>query len=827
MFPSRSFRLEVQQVQQSCLFKLSWGTGQQLSATLPYPESLAQLYQQWQRVYHRFYHDFPAATVRGQAEFSGTLARSTVDWRARLVEAEASLLYAFQHWLRGAELYEIQATITQAARYWAGEKTSLLADRSVEVFLTCHPLELERFPWEAWEIGAAAGLARTIRIARTPLDIRHEPVKPQHRRPRILAILGDDTGLDFKIDRQAVEKKLKPIAYLEFVGWQVTTNDIGELKTQIIQALTAELGWDAILFFGHSNETELTGGELAIAPNTSVSIDELTPQLLKAKERGLLFALFNSCNGLKIARSLVNLGLSQVAVMREPIHNTVAQQFLIHFLQALATKCDVHEAMLAATQEMQKSSFTFPSAYLIPSLFRHPEAPLFRLHPWGVKQWLRQLLPTRTEAIALGAILLLSLIPDVQSLLLDARLGVQAVYRDFTHQIPPSPSPPVLLVQVDRDSLMRAKVDAHKINPIDRRYLASLIQQIAQLKAKVIAIDYFFPEPTNEDSALATAVQAAAKKGSRFIFAKDETLPENKAKWLDDRWSLSADILLHSGYVELPSSQNACPQDCPFAYLMALVYTLDRQSSSPTLLPNQTGLTAQVSNLLQSESATSDVAFWKSERLQLSNNFGQVWLQPIIDFSIPPDRVYESVPAWKLMDEKTKFSQIDRQIVLIAPGGYEQADDNFSVPLAISYWRRESAKNSSELPKTSFQGGANPKSKIQNPKSSDVFTGGEIHSYAIHHLLSQHLVIPIPDLWLVGIAALLGKGIALAPGVAERRRKWTIALVGTTLAYGAIGLQVYISGAVLLPWFLPSGIFWSYILLNRKRSSSQNSPASS
>jgi hypothetical protein len=786
---------------------MSWGQGQQLNATLPYPESLAQSYQQWQRVYRSFYHSF----VRGRAEFSGTLGQPIADGRARLVEAEASLLYAFQYWLRSAQLYEIQATITKAARYWAGEKTSLPADRSVEVFLTCHPVELERFPWEAWEIGAAAGLARTIRIARTPLDIRHEPVKPQRRRPRILAILGDDTGLDFKIDRQAVEKKLKPIAVLKFVGWQMTTSDVAELKTQILDTLTDDFGWDAILFFGHSNETELTGGELGIAPHTSISINEITPQLLKAKERGLQFALFNSCNGLKIARSLVDLGLSQVAVMREPIHNTVAQKFLIHSLQALATYGDVHEAMLTATQEMQKSSFTFPSAYLIPSLFRHPEAPLFRLAPWGIRQRLRQLVPTRAEAIALGAILLLSLIPDVQSLLLDARLGVQAVYRDFTQQIPPSTSPPVLLVRVDENSLDKADVNARKIKPIDRQYLARLIQHIhklGNLEAKVIGIDYFLNKSTADDSALEIAVQAAAKKGSWFMFAKDETITEKKAKWLDDRWSLSADASFYPGYVELPSFQSNCPQDCPFAYLLALVYTLDRQSSSPTLLPNQTGLTARVSNLLQSESASSDLAFWKSERLQLSNNFGQVWLQPIIDFSLPPEEVYESVPAWKLMknSQLPLFSEIDRQIILIAPGGYEEADDNFSVPLAISYWR------------------SRPRQQRSSP---GIFTGGENHSYMIHHLLAQHLVIPIPDVWLVGIAALFGKGIALAQVGAARRRRWTIALAGTTVAYGFISLQVYISGAVLLPWFLPSGIFWSYILLNEKRSRSQTSSASS
>ena len=31
------FQLEVQQIDRTCLFKLAWGKGQQISATLPYP----------------------------------------------------------------------------------------------------------------------------------------------------------------------------------------------------------------------------------------------------------------------------------------------------------------------------------------------------------------------------------------------------------------------------------------------------------------------------------------------------------------------------------------------------------------------------------------------------------------------------------------------------------------------------------------------------------------------------------------------------------------------------------------------------------------------
>ncbi|MFH7029339.1 MAG: DUF928 domain-containing protein [Heteroscytonema crispum UTEX LB 1556] len=56
-------------------------------------------------------------------------------------------------------------------------------------------------------------------------------------------------------------------------------------------------------------------------------MQEIEGSLKIARKRGLQFAIFNSCNGINIAEFLINLGLSQVAVMREPIHDQVAQIF--------------------------------------------------------------------------------------------------------------------------------------------------------------------------------------------------------------------------------------------------------------------------------------------------------------------------------------------------------------------------------------------------------------------------------------------------------------------------------------------------------------------
>jgi hypothetical protein len=106
--------------------------------------------------------------------------------------------------------------------------------------------------------------------------------------------------------------------------------------------------------------------------------------------------------------------------------------------------------------------------------------------------------------------------------------------------------------------------------------------------------------------------------------------------------------------------------------------------------------------------------------------------------------------------------------------------------------------------------------RSQNPHLNypPVYTGGESHAYTMHQLLSQRLVIPIPDLWMVGIAAFLGKGMVLL--ISERRQIRTgqglLLLTSATAIYGIISLQVYISAALLVPLFLPSVTIWIYAL---------------
>jgi hypothetical protein len=797
-----TFYLKIQQFDNFCSFELSWGEGQNIGVTLAYPENLTALYQEWQRIYLRFYN----TQLRGRVEQIGSFSAPNVDWHAHLVQAEAQLLYEFHHWLRSAELYEIRAAIAQATKN---------SDHPyIDIFLTCNPLELARLPWEVWEIGTEFALdSSKIRIVRTPINRRQTVnTNAYHaRKARILVILGDESGLDFKTEKAAVSS-LESLAKITFVGWQPHEN-VTELKTKIVQAIASQSGWDILFFAGHSNETNLTGGEIAIAPNVALLISEIEKPLITAKSRGLQVAIFNSCKGLSIANKLIDLGLSQVAVMREPIHNRVAGEFFLQFIQALAQYQDVHESLLAASKYLKlEKNFTYPSAYLIPSLFRHPEADLFRLQPFGIKEFFKSLKPSRQEAIALSVLLIISLLLPVQSFLLQRRVLIQAFYRQITRQVANVASPPpVLLVQIDEESIRKAKISNPK--PMNRQYLASLVDRLTANNARVIGIDYLLDRHQEQgDRILAKSIQTAISSPNPTLFVFSATSNDNV--WLrvlpeiaSLNWSLEGEIDNYPWYMELLAHDDFQSQPWHFASLLALGHQLQQIPNAPQPKVNsKIDFFQQISDFFKdSNKANQTILKSRRSHLQLvtalSYSLKQSWLHPIIDFSIPPHQVYHSIPAWQLLENQAVTPSLQQQIVIIAPGGYNEAgivkdgDDTFpdsQSPLAIKYWRNQ-----------------------ENPiNKSKVFTGGQYHAYIVHHLLTQRLVIPIPDLWMIAIAILLGKTIYLL-----RQKKqfsvlqWLMLSSMITGLYGLVSLQFYISTtAILLPWFLPSIALWSYVL---------------
>jgi len=815
----------IEQVEQVCVFELSWGQAQQLRVTLSYPKPLSQLYQNWQQVYLGFYNQ----ALRGRLVKGGKLEPTPIDWHAKLIKAETQLLSEFHHWLRSRELTEIRDTIVEAAmaKMQPNSASETASNTGVDVLISASPIEVARLPWEAWEIGSRFAASK-IRIARTCRNIRdYSQVSIKSRgKARVLAILGDDRGLDFQREKKALQSFSKQLD-VQLIGWQGKTDQRTptELRTEIAQKIADPLGGDILFFAGHSNEASGLGGELAIAPNVSLYLTELQASIKTALKNGLQFAIFNSCKGLDLAETLISLGLNQVAVMREPIHNQVAEEFLLRFLSYLVQHQDAHDALLSACRSLKsEQQYTYPSASLIPSLCRYPGATVYRLPEhsgdwWGqLRQKLKPILPTKKEAIALSALLLSSWQLSTQEWLLDRRVYLQALYRQLTEQIETTIPQPVLMIAVDEESIR--KVGLSDPRPMDRRYLGEIINQLNRLNTQVIGLDYLIDRPANDqgenDQILAKAVQEAIQQDQTwFIFASKI---KQAGVWWDvidtvaqPEWSLQGDMRVLGDpptYMSvLPIPQPDSEQRLPISYLLALGYWMNFEISDH---PPQPQLKATTSFLSQLKAHVIDtigdsyqsVFSARANLHPLTNQaylLRQWWLQPLIDYSIPPDQIYRLIPAWQLLEQPDQISwPSDPHVILIAPWGYGEAgvdqegEDNYLLPTAVQYWRH----------------------RIPLDLRPSVFPGAEAHAYMTHHFLNRRLVIPIPDLWMILLAAVFAKGLTLLIRQAsskQRLRRMGL-LAAATLLYGFLSFQLYISGNILLPILFPIATIWVYVM---------------
>ncbi|MCS6813018.1 MAG: CHASE2 domain-containing protein, partial [Cyanobacteria bacterium] len=600
---------------------------------------------------------------------------------------------------------------------------------------------------------------------------------------------------------------LKSLAVLCRLTWPSQEQAMA-IKDRILQTIGDELGWDMLVFVGHSQETAVTGGRVMITPQVALATSELETALTRACDRGLRLAIFNSCSSLNIAQSLVQLGL-QVVAMREPIRTDVAQQFLHHLCHSLANHQTIQSAVYAACQHLRTTQqFAYPSTDLLPLLFSPAQAPPFQFAPPRWQQWLqsfrlsRQWLPTPLEAIVLAvAVLVSSMDGVISSWLLDLRYLSQAVYYDLTNQVPSQIVPPVLLIGIDQESIDRAQrtIPNFKTFPIDRRYLAKIVADTASLEARVVGIDYFLDTEQPHEQQLTQAIEASvAYKNTWFVFAVND-----KDKLHDSgnrlQWSLRGDVRYH-----YPSAQDGtCHNLCPFTYLLAIAKILSQasfhQSYPQPQLEHQGDFQLAVSGYLRqwlNRPDQSPIAPLQVPNLPLG-------LSTINDFALPLETAYRFIPAWQFLEQAEPDSAwartVTQPIVLIASWGYGEAEDTFSAYLSTQYWCKR---------------------RQQLERDCSTIFGGENIAQALRDLLIARPIVRIPDRWLVPVAAVVTKGVTLHLSRRSQQQRYRLMLLflGVTGLYGLVSLQLYNSAAVLMPWLLPSMTSWIYLglALNRK-----------
>ncbi|MBD2038239.1 CHAT domain-containing protein [Leptolyngbya sp. FACHB-321] len=276
--------------------------------------------------------------------------------------------------------------LNSGSREWQkirdGLQRNLRETEEIQVLIQTDDSLLRQIPWHTWnlfsdhykksEIALSAPEyklqtvlippTKKLRILAILLAILHILV-PRTKKLRILAILGDSTGINVQEDK----KILKKLPHTEEPFF---------LEQPQLQQLTAQLWeqqWQVLFFAGHScSQEEGKTGRIYINSTDSLSIEEFKKTLERAIAHGLQLAIFNSCDGLGLARELADLQIPQIVVMREPVPDLVAQEFLKYFLENFSQGKSLYLAVREARERLEELHSKFPYASWLPVIFQNP-----------------------------------------------------------------------------------------------------------------------------------------------------------------------------------------------------------------------------------------------------------------------------------------------------------------------------------------------------------------------------------------------------------------------------------------------------------------------
>jgi CHASE2 domain-containing sensor protein len=86
----------------------------------------------------------------------------------------------------------------------------------------------------------------------------------------------------------------------------------------------------------------------------------------------LQIAIFNSCDGLGVAREFALLHIPQIILFKEPVPDPVAQTFLAYFLESFANGQSLYLSVREARERLQALENKFPCASWLPLIFQNP-----------------------------------------------------------------------------------------------------------------------------------------------------------------------------------------------------------------------------------------------------------------------------------------------------------------------------------------------------------------------------------------------------------------------------------------------------------------------
>jgi len=458
----------------------------EITGKLPKAPEILQHYRCWQSAYRSL-----GWSSRLEA---AAIQVTNVSLAANCYKAAQVLRGSLNSWLYSEPFRSIREKLLE----------KLLPSDEVRVILQTEDMRLQRLPWHLWdwferypkaEIALSAPAYERVGRASLPRD-----------KVRILAILGSSTGINIQADRALLEQL--PGAEISFL--------VEPQRQELTQKLWGQ-GWDVIFFAGHSSSQailwqdhdvsrqghgkEEETSRIWLNQTDSLTIDDLGYALKTAVEQGLKLAIFNSCDGLGLAQELAKLQIPQLIVMREPIPDQVAQEFLKYFLAAFARGESLYLAVREARERLQGLEEQFPCATWLPVICQNPaELPPTWLSLRGVPTSDRKILSGKRSlrTLFVASVAISSLLVGVRQLGLLQPLELQAFDQLLQMRPTEGPDPRLLVVTVTAADVQSQQ---QKQGSLSDRSLNQLLQKLGQFKPQAIGLDIYRPFPVEPNYA--------------------------------------------------------------------------------------------------------------------------------------------------------------------------------------------------------------------------------------------------------------------------------------------------------------------------------------
>jgi len=459
-------------------------------------------------------------------------------------------------------------------------REELNREEAIRILISSDRPEIYQLPWCCWDL---VENYPNLEIAYSNPNFARIPNITQahrHHKVRILAIIGDAEGINLETDRSFL-----------------STLEEGEVEF-LIEPTPPELyerlwhkTWDIVFFAGHS-KTLNRQGILALNGSDQLTIEQLRHGFKRAIASGLQLAIFNSCDGLGLAEELGQLSLPQSIVMRMPIPDMMAQQFVKFFLQAYAKEDSLYIAVRKAREQLQGWEKKYPCASWLPIIYQNPAIIPPKWSDLSNKNSLGLFDKFRNYQQLLSSIFVITAIATILVWLIQSwgwlEVGELNAYdRLMSWRFVTPTEERVLVITINDDDRIYQRQQGLTMNmpgSLSDAALYQLLNKLQSGQARVIASDVIhdFPFETKLADAIAQtdnffAICRVKINQSKLIsIAPPNQLTQQQVGF--SNWAIDDDGTMRRQLLGM-SPDNVCQSDVSFSLRLALSYLGDISAS--------------------------------------------------------------------------------------------------------------------------------------------------------------------------------------------------------------------------------------------------------